>query len=72
MRISVVGNGYVGFAGNGYQSICIDNNPAKVDSVNQGKTPVHENGLGDLVSSYLCKYRSLRVSPIYNYHGICW
>ena len=43
MRISVVGNGYVGLAtavglaGNGYQVVCIDNNPAKVDLINQGK-----------------------------------
>ena len=71
MRISVVGNGYVGLAtavglaGNGHQVVCIDNNPGKVDLINQGKAPVHENGLDDLITSCVCKQKTLRASTDY-------
>ncbi|MFA5374651.1 MAG: UDP-glucose/GDP-mannose dehydrogenase family protein [Dehalococcoidia bacterium] len=72
MRISVVGNGYVGlatavgFAGNGHRVVCIDNNSAKVDLINQGKSPVYEKGLDDLVSSCVVKQKTLRASGDYN------
>jgi len=71
MRISVVGNGYVGLAtavglaGNGYQVVCIDNNPAKVDLINQGKAPIYENGLDDLITSCVNKHKTLRASTDY-------
>jgi UDPglucose 6-dehydrogenase len=72
MRISVVGNGYVGLAtavglsGNGHQVVCIDNNPGKVDLINQGKSPIYENGLDDLIASCVCKRKTLRASEDYN------
>ena len=57
MKISVIGNGYVGLAtavglaGNGHQVVCIDNDPAKVDLINRGRSPIYEKGLEDCVSS---------------------
>jgi len=72
MRISVVGNGYVGLAtavglaGNGNQVVCIDNNPGKVELINQGKAPIYENGLDDLITSCVVKLRTLRASADYN------
>jgi UDPglucose 6-dehydrogenase len=71
MRISVVGNGYiglataVGLAGKGYKVVCIDNNSAKVDLINKGKAPIFESGLDDLVSLCVCKQKNLRASEDY-------
>jgi UDPglucose 6-dehydrogenase len=71
MRISVVGNGYVGlatavgFAGNGHQVVCIDNNPEKVELINNGKSPIRENGLDDLISSCVCREKNFRASMDY-------
>jgi len=55
----------VGLAGNGNQVVCIDNNPAKVDLINQGKAPIYENGLDDLITSCVCKSKTLRASTDY-------
>jgi UDPglucose 6-dehydrogenase len=55
MRISVIGTGYVGlvsgvcFADTGHQCICVDVDPTKVDRINQGDPPIHENGLQELL-----------------------
>ena len=71
MRISIVGNGYVGLAtsvglaGNGHSVVCIDNNSEKVALINQGKSPIYENGLDDLVSSCVFKSKTLRASGDY-------
>ncbi|MDX2272861.1 MAG: UDP-glucose/GDP-mannose dehydrogenase family protein [Cyanobacteriota bacterium] len=55
MNIAVVGTGYVGLvtgaclAEIGHRVICIDNNPAKVSSLQQGKMPIYEPGLEAIV-----------------------
>jgi GDP-mannose 6-dehydrogenase len=55
MRISVFGLGYVGavsaacLAADGHTVVGVDNNPVKVDLLNQGRAPVVEAGLGDLI-----------------------
>ncbi|MFW6691140.1 nucleotide sugar dehydrogenase [Streptomyces sp. MAR4 CNX-425] len=56
MRISVFGLGYVGcvsaasLAGRGHEVIGVDVNPAKVDLVTEGRAPVVEERLGELVA----------------------
>lgn len=55
MRISVVGTGYVGLVGavgfseNGHEVVCVDIDAAKVDAINAGQSPIHEEGLDDLL-----------------------
>lgn len=56
MNISVLGTGYVGlvagvcFADAGHDVTCVDNNPAKISSLKDGKVPFYEPGLDDLFS----------------------
>jgi GDP-mannose 6-dehydrogenase len=55
MRISVFGLGYVGavsaacLAADGHTVVGVDNNPVKVDLLNQGRSPVVEAGLAELI-----------------------
>jgi GDP-mannose 6-dehydrogenase len=57
MNISVLGLGYVGavsaacLAARGHNVIGVDINPLKVEMINQGRAPVIERDLSDLVSS---------------------
>ncbi|MDJ1131455.1 nucleotide sugar dehydrogenase [Streptomyces iconiensis] len=56
MRVSVLGLGYVGcvsaacLASMGHEVIGVDVNPAKVDLVNDGKAPVVEERIGELIA----------------------
>ena len=56
-KIVVVGTGYVGlvsgmgFAEWGHNVICVDNNPDIVDMLNNGKVPIYEPGLKELIDS---------------------
>jgi GDP-mannose 6-dehydrogenase len=56
MRISVFGLGYVGavsaacLAADGHTVVGVDTNQLKVDLLNQGRSPVVEAGLGELVA----------------------
>ncbi len=56
MRIAVVGTGYVGlvvgacFAENGNTVVCVDNDAAKVRALEQGRIPIYEPGLAELVT----------------------
>jgi UDPglucose 6-dehydrogenase len=56
MKIAMVGSGYVGlvsgacFADFGHDVVCIDKDPAKIESLNQGIMPIFEPGLAELVA----------------------
>ncbi len=55
MKLSIFGLGYVGtvtsacFARNGHEVIGVDINPQKVALLNDGKSPIVEEGIGDMV-----------------------
>ncbi len=55
MRISIAGTGYVGlvtgvtFASLGHDVILVDVIPEKVEMVNQGKAPIYEKGMDELL-----------------------
>ena len=57
MKIAMVGSGYVGlvsgacFADFGHDVVCIDKDPAKIESLNAGIMPIYEPGLAELVAS---------------------
>jgi len=61
MNISVIGSGYVGtvsaacFAELGHNVICIDIDAAKVDMINNGKPPIYEEGLEELLQKHAGK-----------------
>ena len=56
MKIAMVGSGYVGlvsgacFADFGHDVVCIDKDPAKIDSLQAGIMPIYEPGLAELVT----------------------
>ncbi len=56
MRITMVGTGYVGlvtgtcFANTGNQVTCLDVDPKKIDMLNNGKSPIYEPGLDELIA----------------------
>ena len=57
MKIAMVGSGYVGlvsgacFADFGHDVVCIDKDPAKIDSLKAGIMPIYEPGLAELVAA---------------------
>ncbi len=56
MKVSVVGTGYVGlvagtcFADSGNEVICVDIDTKKIDMLNNGKVPIYEPGLEEMIS----------------------
>lgn len=55
MKLSIFGLGYVGcvssacFAADGHEVVGVDTNPVKVDIINEGRSPVVEPGVEDLI-----------------------
>ena len=55
MKICMIGTGYVGlvsgtcFADIGHTVYCVDNNISKIDKLNNGKSPIYEPGLDELI-----------------------
>jgi UDPglucose 6-dehydrogenase len=58
MRIAVVGSGYVGlvagacFADLGHQVVVVDNDEAKLDALQNGQVPIHEQFLPELLTRH--------------------
>jgi len=56
MKISIIGTGYVGLvsatalASKGHKVTCVDIDEDKVKKINQGTSPIHEEGLEELLS----------------------
>jgi UDPglucose 6-dehydrogenase len=56
LRITMIGSGYVGlvsgacFADFGHEVVCIDKDQRKIDALHQGRMPIFEPGLDDLVA----------------------
>ncbi len=67
MNIAVVGTGYVGlvagtcFADSGNDVICVDKDSAKIEALKNGKIPIYEPGLTEMVKRNIEKGR-LKVS----------
>jgi len=63
MKVAVIGTGYVGlvtgtcFADSGNSVACVDIDEAKVASLNQGKSPIYEPGLEEMVEHNLAAGR---------------
>ena len=61
MRICVIGTGYVGlvsgvcFAELGHECICVDIDASKVERINRGDPPIHENGLAEMLQRHAGK-----------------
>jgi UDPglucose 6-dehydrogenase len=55
VQVSIVGTGYVGLVSGvclahlGHEVTCVDLDAAKVDAINSGVCPIHEDGLADLL-----------------------
>jgi UDPglucose 6-dehydrogenase len=58
MNISIIGTGYVGlvtgacFAQLGHHVTCVDIDEQKVKQINQGKSPIYEEGLDEILTEY--------------------
>src|SRR4051812_44674308 len=63
MRIVMIGAGYVGlvsgacFADFGHEVICVDNDTEKLAALRDGRVPIYEPGLSDLVHSNVTQGR---------------
>src|SRR6185312_12345875 len=63
MELSVFGIGYVGcvsaacFAKEGHNVVAVDVNQTKVDIINEGKSPIVEPGIGELLQDAVGKGR---------------
>ena len=71
MQISVIGSGYVGttlaacLADLGHEVVNVDIDEAIVDSINQGKPPIHEERLPELVARHVTETGRLRATTDY-------
>lgn len=61
MKVSIIGAGYVGLvtgacmAEKGHTVLCVDKDPRKVGKINDGNSPIHEEGLGELLKRHAGK-----------------
>jgi UDPglucose 6-dehydrogenase len=61
MNISVIGTGYVGLpagtalASKGHKVTCVDIDEEKVERINQGECPIHEEGLPELLGEQVAE-----------------
>src|SRR6056297_1054864 len=61
MKISVIGTGYVGLvsgvclAEKGHNIVCVDVDEKKVQNINNSFSPIHEDGLDELLNDNLGK-----------------
>jgi UDPglucose 6-dehydrogenase/GDP-mannose 6-dehydrogenase len=57
-NVSIIGTGYVGLVSGvclaevGHRVVCVDIDRAKVDAINAGKPPIHEDGLPELLARH--------------------
>ena len=58
MRVSIIGSGYVGttvaacFAELGHEVVNVDIDADVVDAINDGTTPIHEDGLPERIAEH--------------------
>ena len=70
LKIAVIGTGYVGlvtgtcFAESGNDVICMDVDEAKIDGLRQGKSPIYEPGLAEMLSRNMSQGRLRFTSDI--------
>src|SRR5438045_4734479 len=70
MDISIIGSGYVGlvtgacFADVGHNVICIDNDEAKVKTLQAGRVPIYEPGLEEVIHRNVSAHRLRFTSSI--------
>src|SRR5208282_4889052 len=63
MRIAMIGSGYVGlvsgvcFADFGHSVVCVDKDPARIESLLRGEIPIFEPGLEELVAKNVRQQR---------------
>jgi len=68
MKIVMVGTGYVGlvsglcFAEFGYETVCIDKNQSRLNSIISGKSPFYEPGLDNLLDKHINSTKRLILS----------
>lgn len=71
MKVSVIGAGYIGLvtavgcARNGHSVVCIDTDKSKVDLINQGTSPLYEEGLDELLSHCVGVAANLKATEEY-------
>jgi UDPglucose 6-dehydrogenase len=67
MKVSIIGTGYVGLvtgaclAEKGHQIFCVDKDPQKVNKINQGISPIFEEGLEEILRKNINK--NLQATP---------
>jgi UDPglucose 6-dehydrogenase len=63
MRVCTIGTGYVGLvtgvclAHIGHDVLCVDNNPAKIEMMQSGESPIYEPGLSEMMQSAMASGR---------------
>lgn len=63
MKITVIGSGYVGLvtgaslANSGHIVTCVDIDPVKIHALNQGKSPIWEPGLDEMIANNIAQER---------------